>query len=92
MLVRAEACRVKARTVVGVLKNVSCVIQVGIRGVNSRLGSVFEDDSFCNFYITISELNSMSPVFLKDSLIIFFLNACKRIVIIQAKNSSFENS
>ena len=90
-MIRAEAYKVKVQIVIGRVKNVSCVTQVGVQRVDGRLSLVFEDDRSCNFCIIISGLNGMSPVFLKDSLIVFFLNACKQIVVIRTKNSSFEN-
>ena len=92
VLIRAKACRVKAQTIVGVMKSISCVTSVGIWGVDGKSIALFEGNKSCNFYMTISWLNSMSPVGLKNSLIVFFLNACEQIVVIQAKNSSFENS
>lgn len=90
-MVKVKVCRVKTQTVVSVIKNVFRVTQIGVWEVNNRLGLVFESNKFYNFCITIFELNSISPVFLKNSLIVFFLNTYKWIVIIWAKNSSFQN-
>lgn len=60
------------------MKNIFYVIQGGIWKVDSRLAITFEDNKSCNFYITISRLNDMSFVYLKDFLIIFFLNNCSK--------------
>ena len=38
---------------------------------------VFEGNRSYNFYMTISGLNGINFVCQKDSLIVFFLNACK---------------
>lgn len=64
------------------MKNISCVTQVSIKKVDSRLNMILKSDRSCNFYMTISKLNSMSPVFLKNFLVVFFLNAYKQILII----------
>lgn len=68
--------------VVVILKNVSYETQFGICRVENRLGIEFADNGFYNFCITIFRLNSISFVFLKDFLIIFFLNICKQILVI----------
>lgn len=62
-----------------------------MQGVENSLDIVFVDNSSYNFYITIFKLNNISFVFLKNSLIVFFLNVYKQILVIWAKNSSFEN-
>lgn len=77
VLVRIKVCRVKTQIVVSIMKKVSYITQVDVWKADSRLATVFKDDKFCDFYITISKLNSMSPVCLNDFLIIFFLNICK---------------
>lgn len=74
------------------MKNIFYVTWVGIRKVDNRLNMILKGDKSCNFSITIFRFNGISPVFLKDSLIVFFLNTCKQILVIRAKNSSFDNS
>lgn len=74
------------------MKNISCVTQVSRKVVDNKLDTVFKGNRSYNFYIIIFRLNDISLVFLKDSLIVFFWNACKQILIIRAKNSSFKNS
>lgn len=59
------------------MKNISYVTWVGIRKVDGRLNTILKGDKSCNFSMTISRFNGMSPVFLKDFLIVFFLNICK---------------
>lgn len=69
-----------------VVKNVSQVSWFGVKGVRSRLSSVFKGIKSCGFGIMISGLNNINRVFLKDSWIVFFLNTCKQILVIWAKN------
>lgn len=68
---RVEVCRVKAQTVVTVVKIVSCLTRVDMKGIDGNLGMLFEDDRSCNFCMTISGLNGINPVFLKNFLIVF---------------------
>lgn len=56
------------------MKNISRITRVNIKGIDGRLGAIFEGNRSYNFCIIISELNSISLIFLKDSLIKFFLN------------------
>lgn len=85
VLIRVEACRVKMQTVISVIKNVFQVTWLGVKRVDNRLDTIVES-------IIISRLNIIIPIFLKDFLIVLFLNTYKQILVIWAKNSNFENS
>lgn len=91
MLIKAIIYRIKAWIVIVIVKNISCVTQVRKKAVDNKLDIVLKGNRSCNFYIIIFRLNDISLVFLKDSLIVFFWNTCKQILIIGAKNPSFKN-
>lgn len=91
ILIKAIICRIKAWIVIVIVKNISCVTQVSRKIVDNKLDIVLKGNRSCNFYIIIIRLNDISLVFLKDSLIVFFWNTCKQILVIRAKNSSFKN-